>query len=79
MTAYSNITDNQSIDTVMEELGRGAKAAAQILSLVPTDAKNKALQTAAASMRANKAAILAANEKDMTAAEEKGLNAAMSL
>ncbi len=77
MTAYSNITDNQSIDTVMEELGRGAKAAAQILSLTPTDAKNKALQTAATSMRSNKATILAANDKDMAAAEEKGLNASM--
>ncbi len=77
MTAYSNITDSQSIDDVMEDLGRGAKSAAQTLSLARTDAKNKALTSAAASMRKNSSEILSANDKDMAAAATKGLNAAM--
>ena len=77
MTAFSNITDSQSIDTVMEELGRGAKNAAQILSLAPSDSKNEALRQAATAIRSRAAEILSANDQDMTAAAEKGLNAAM--
>ncbi len=72
MTAYSNITENSSIDSVMEDLGRGAKEAARILSQSPTDAKNTALLEAAKSLRENCPAILEANAKDMQAAEEKG-------
>ena len=76
MTAYSNITENSSIDSVMEDLGRGAKEAARILSQSPTDAKNTALLEAAKSLRENCPAILEANAKDMQAAEEKGTAAA---
>jgi len=76
MTAYSNITDNQSIDIVMDELGANATNAARLLSLAPTDAKNTALMEAANSLRANIAAILEANATDMAAAREKGISAA---
>ncbi len=75
MTAHSNITDNQSIDTVMEELGDRAKEAAQILSLAPTEAKNKALRDAAKSLRDCSAEILAANAADVEAAVLKGISA----
>ncbi|MEH6475565.1 MAG: glutamate-5-semialdehyde dehydrogenase [Sneathiella sp.] len=74
MTAHSNITDNQSIDTVMEELGDRAKEAAQILSQAPTDAKNKALREASKSLRDNCTEILAANATDMEAAISKGIS-----
>lgn len=72
MTAHSNITDTQSIDDVMEELGRGAQKAAHILSLAPSTSKNTALLEAAKSLRENAATIMAANEKDMSAAIERG-------
>ncbi|MBO6825013.1 MAG: glutamate-5-semialdehyde dehydrogenase [Sneathiella sp.] len=72
MTVHSNIADTQSIDDVMEELGRGAKKAAHILSLAPREAKDKALKEAANSLRENAAAILEANEKDMADAVERG-------
>lgn len=72
MTVHSNIADTQSIDDVMEELGRGAKKAAHILSLAPRETKDKALKEAANSLRENAAAILEANEKDMADAVERG-------
>ncbi|MBE7636354.1 glutamate-5-semialdehyde dehydrogenase [Sneathiella sp. P13V-1] len=72
MTVHSNITDTQSIDDVMEELGRDAKKATHILSLAPADTKNKALLEAAKSLRASRDELLAANAKDMTAAKERG-------
>ncbi|MFT6556672.1 glutamate-5-semialdehyde dehydrogenase [Sneathiella sp.] len=72
MTVHSNIAEDNSIDSVMETLGTGAKHASQILSQSPTDAKNTALAAAAKSLRTNTATILAANEKDMQAALDKG-------
>jgi glutamate-5-semialdehyde dehydrogenase len=72
MTAFSNIADDQSIDIVMEELGKTARDAAQALSLAPTDAKNTALTEAANALRAQCADILAANDTDMTAAKARG-------
>ncbi len=72
MTAYSNITDTGSIDSVMEDLGRGAKEAARILSQSPADTKNTALLEAAKALRTRTPEILAANGKDMAAARERG-------
>ncbi len=72
MTVHSNIADTQSIDEVMEELGRDAKKATHILSLAPAETKNKALLEAAKSLRASRDELLAANAKDMTAAKERG-------
>ncbi|MEP3248249.1 MAG: glutamate-5-semialdehyde dehydrogenase [Sneathiella sp.] len=72
MTAYSNIADTGSIDSVMEDLGRGAKEAARILSQSPADAKNTALLEAAKALRARTSEILTANGKDMAAARERG-------
>jgi len=66
-----------SVNAVMLELGRDAKAATRALALASTEQKNAALMAAAADMRARSAAIMAANEKDMTAAADKGLSVAM--
>lgn len=72
MTAHSSIAENGTIDSIMEALGQGAKAAARVLAQVPSEAKNKALLEGAKALRADTAAILEANAKDMAAAEEKG-------
>jgi glutamate-5-semialdehyde dehydrogenase len=65
------------IGSVMEPIGRAAVAAAVQLAQTSAAAKNRALQSAAAALRANRAHILAANETDMRAAKERGLSGAM--
>lgn len=68
---------NKSVEDVMLELGRAAKAATRVLALASTDQKNQALIAAANDLRARKADILAANALDMKAAADKGISAAM--
>lgn len=77
MTAQPQISTSGDIAAMMKELGRGARKAAKILSLAPTDAKNKALREAAQALRARNDEILAANAKDMAAARAKGISAAL--
>ena len=60
---------------LMEGLGRAATAAAEVLALAGTEAKNTALAAAAASVRARRADILAANERDQAAARARHLSA----
>ena len=62
---------------MMEELGRSARKAAKTMSLVPTDAKNKALREAANALRIRNLDILEANAKDMMAAREKNISPAL--
>ncbi len=66
-----------SVKSVMQEIGRAAVAAADELALAPTEAKNRALTAAAATVRARVADIMAANAADMAAATAAGLGAAM--
>ncbi|WP_340148922.1 glutamate-5-semialdehyde dehydrogenase [uncultured Sneathiella sp.] len=77
MTAQPQITESNSIAQMMEELGRSARKAAKTMSLVPTDAKNKALKEAASALRARRQDILEANAKDMAAAREKNISPAL--
>ncbi len=77
MTAQPQLNRDGDIAAMMEELGRRARKAAKILSLAPTEAKNKALIEAAKALRARKTDILAANEKDLIAGRAKGLTAAL--
>ena len=77
MTVQPQITESNSIAQMMEELGRGARKAAKTMSLVPTDAKNKALKEAASALRARRQDILEANAKDMAAAREKNISSAL--
>ena len=77
MTAQPQITESNSIAQMMEELGRSARKAAKTMSLVPTDAKNKALKEAASALRARRQDILEANAKDMMAAREKNISPAL--
>ena len=77
MTAQPQITERSSIAQMMEELGRSARKAAKTMSLVPTDAKNKALREAANALRIRNLDILEANAKDMMAAREKNISPAL--
>ncbi|MFT7571725.1 MAG: glutamate-5-semialdehyde dehydrogenase [Paracoccaceae bacterium] len=64
-------TNGQDIAGQMDQLGRSARAAVQILAQASSDTKNTALRAAAASLRARTAELLAANARDMSAAEER--------
>ncbi|AUN29609.1 glutamate-5-semialdehyde dehydrogenase [Niveispirillum cyanobacteriorum] len=69
--------DRQDIATIMDALGRRARAASAIVATAPAEARDKALRVAANTLRARTADILAANALDMDAATEKGLSGAM--
>ncbi len=62
---------------MMERLGRNAVAAASVLALAGTDAKNAALAAAAAAIRADAGKILESNARDMSAARAAGLSGAL--
>jgi glutamate-5-semialdehyde dehydrogenase len=55
---------------VMDAIGHGARAAAPVLELAPSEQKSRALRAAAAALRARRQKILAANEHDLSEARE---------
>lgn len=61
------------IPAIMRLIGRRATAAARHLATAPTEAKNKALEIAAQSLRVNCQIILKANALDVAAGKEKNL------
>ena len=67
----------ESIPTLMDELGREARAAARQLAMAGGEVRNAALHAAAAELRSRHGEIIAANEVDMSDARERGLSAAM--
>lgn len=72
-----SVAQAQDIKDMMEELGKQAKAAAQILAIATTEQKNKALLKAAALLRDQAPKIQSENAKDMTAGTKKGLSDAL--
>ena len=64
--------------TLIDSLGRQAKAAAPLIAAASTAQKNRALQHLAQELEAQAQHILAANAQDMQAAGEKGLDAALA-
>ncbi|MGL5114897.1 MAG: glutamate-5-semialdehyde dehydrogenase [Beijerinckiaceae bacterium] len=64
------------VPALMREIGRRARAAARVLALAPTEAKDAALAEGAAGLRARVTDILAANARDLDAAAASGANAA---
>ena len=66
-----------SIPTMMDELGRAARAAQTSLARSTTTARNDALLSAARILRERRDAIIAANEQDMRSARERDLSPAM--
>lgn len=73
--AYANMLKIGDVAATMRVLGKQAKDAARALAIAPADVKNKALSSAARSLRESVDAILRANALDMAAGEEKGLAA----
>jgi glutamate-5-semialdehyde dehydrogenase len=73
MTAAHDLSVNQEIHDMMNEIGVAAKAAALELASASADAKNVALHAAAAAVREQKAGIIAANAKDVDKAEANGV------
>jgi glutamate-5-semialdehyde dehydrogenase len=59
---------SDDLTEMMQDLGTRARMAAAILALAPTEAKNRALNGAAAALRRRMAAILDANIDDLAAA-----------
>jgi len=77
MNAAANEASGLDIAALMDRLGRDAAAAASVLALASTAAKNAALAKIAVSLRARAPELLAANAKDLEAARAKGLSGAM--
>lgn len=67
---------SDSVASLMDKLGRRARASAHALGLASTEAKNRALANAAAALRARSDEIVAANALDMAAAEKAGASKA---
>jgi glutamate-5-semialdehyde dehydrogenase len=66
----------QSLEATMLELGRRARAAANILAFADPAKKTLSLHKAADALDERRAALLAANAEDMRAAEGKGISKA---
>src|ERR1700676_1507541 len=65
MTAsLKTVEGTADLPALMNDLARGARAAARVLSLAPAGQKNRALEAIEAAIRAGSAAILAANAED---------------
>jgi len=62
---------------LLEKLGKNAKAAARVLAVASSEAKNMALIKAAEALRSRQNHILSENALDMDAATGKGLTGAM--
>jgi glutamate-5-semialdehyde dehydrogenase len=69
-------TDGQNLEATMLQLGRRARAAADILAFAEPEKKTHALRTAADALGARREALLAANAEDMQAARDKGISGA---
>jgi glutamate-5-semialdehyde dehydrogenase len=76
----SNAKQNESslsIEEMMVAIGKASRKAASELATVNAASRNKALQSAANTIRAQSATIIEANKIDMQSARERGLSAAM--
>jgi glutamate-5-semialdehyde dehydrogenase len=62
----------------MHEIGRAARAAAAVIARAKPEQRTEALNRAAQSIRAARAAILDANRRDLQSARDKRLSAAMA-
>ncbi|MBO6866838.1 MAG: glutamate-5-semialdehyde dehydrogenase [Pseudomonadota bacterium] len=71
------MTEQIEIHAMMQDIGARAKAAAAELAFAPSEAKEKALSTAADIVWERRAEIIAANAKDLEYGREKGLSDAM--
>ena len=70
------IDSNADLPALMNDLASHARAAARVLSLSPSEQKNRALKAMERAIRANARAILAANAEDVGEARAGGATAA---
>jgi len=68
---------HETVADLMRGLGQGARAAARVLALAPTEQKNRALCATASAVRDHRPKILAANEHDMAESVAQGLSGAL--
>jgi len=71
-----NDVPNEALE-IVQDLGRGAKAASAIIAQTPTDKINQVLKDISAGLEENAVIILEANAKDVLAAKEKELTPAL--
>jgi len=71
------MNNENDINNLMQEIGKKARKASEILALSTTDAKNAALNAAAVAIRDAQSEIITANQKDMDIAKGRGLTGAM--
>ncbi|MBT5072953.1 MAG: glutamate-5-semialdehyde dehydrogenase [Kordiimonadaceae bacterium] len=71
------MNSENDIKNLMQDIGRQAKAASEILALCSSSDKNTALSAAAKEIRLAKDDIITANNKDMDIAKGRGLTGAM--
>jgi len=64
------------VKAVMAEIGLQANAASEVLAIASSEAKNKALTSAAENLWTSRKVILEANAKDLEAAKANGISAA---
>ena len=77
MTAPLKAIDGSAdLPALMNELGVAARAAARVLSLAPTEQKDRALAAMERAIRANIPPILAANAEDVAEARGAGMTSA---
>ena len=65
------------IESYVQQVGRGARAASRIIARADSNAKNCALRAIAAALRRESEALVAANRRDVDAARAAGLEAAL--
>jgi glutamate-5-semialdehyde dehydrogenase len=70
------IDGNDDLPALMNGLASRARAAARVLSLAPSEQKNRALEAMERAIRANAQTILAANAEDVAEARAGGMTAA---
>ena len=68
---------DSAVAQVMQDIGRQARAAAQMLALASSEQKDRALRAAAAALREQALAILAANGSDVREAVARKMSSAM--
>lgn len=72
MTALKAVDAGADLTSLMTDLARGARAAARVLAVAPTEQKNRALAAMERAIRAGAATILKANAEDVAEVRVNG-------
>jgi glutamate-5-semialdehyde dehydrogenase len=76
MTALKAVDAGADLTSLMTDLAQGARAAARVLALAPTEQKDRALEAIERAIRAGAPAILTANIEDVAEARASGATSA---